>query len=47
MEYQYSALHPIVQVNVLLAYEVFTRGRKELKHIGVLDQLWAMAAGLT
>ena len=46
MKFQYSPLHPETQHQLLLAYMMFTRGRPYLKRKFILDQLWAMAAGL-
>ena len=46
MRLQYPPLHPETQHQILLAYAIFTRGRPYLKRKEILDQLWAMAAGL-
>ena len=45
-KYDHPALHSEAQMTMLLAYAAMAMGRKSLKCRGVLDQLWAMVAGL-
>jgi hypothetical protein len=47
MKWQYPPLHPEAQINILVAYKEISSWHRSLGSKGVLDQLWAMAAGLT
>ena len=45
-KFKYPPLHPEAQMNILMAWCELTRGRPSLNRKFILDQLWAMAAGL-